>query len=260
MYIDSHAHLFFEQFQNDLPEVLERAKSVGVKRIINIACGLESAIRVVEMAKKNNAMKTGAMLKATVGLHPYESGDFSVAAMEELRQLAKGNSEIVVAVGETGLDYFKADVPKDVQLKSFKAHLELGNELSLPVVVHNREADEDCLRLIDEVPGVRCVFHCYASSLEYARKLWERGHFTSFSGIITYPNAGSLLDVVREAPIDQIMIETDCPYLAPQNNRGKRNEPSFVVEVAEKIAEVKGIDLEELEKVLQSNTEEFFSL
>ncbi len=253
MFIDSHAHLYFERFDNDIEDVVDRAVKAGVGKIVNVACNLKSAKKVLLMAEKFD------VLVATVGLHPYDSADCSDECISDLRQLALGSNS-VVAIGETGLDYYKCEVPGDVQQNSFRAHLALADELKLPVIVHNRDSEDDCLKIVDEFPDVRCVFHCFASELSYARELWKRGHFTSFTAVITYPNAGDLLEVVREAPIEQIMIETDCPYLSPQSQRGKRNEPAYVIQVAEKIADLRGVDRKVLESQLEQNTKNFFSI
>ncbi len=252
MIIDTHAHLMYEKFDEDIDEVVFRAKEVGVEKIINIGCSLEGGEKGIEMLEKYDC------LYATLGLHPYDAEDISEELLDNWKILFKGNSRLV-AVGETGLDYFKSPVPVQKQKLSFEMQLKLAEELKLPVVVHNREADEDCLALIDKY-DVKVVFHCFGSSLEYARKVWKRGHMTSFTGIITFPNAGELLDVVNEVPLDQFMVETDCPYLAPQSKRGKRNEPAYVVEVLEKVAEVKGCDFEELKKVASENSIKFFNL
>lgn len=252
MFIDSHAHIYFERFDDDIDDVVSAAEKASVGHIVNVACNLESAKKVIKMASKFS------QLSSTVGLHPYDSADCNDECMQALHGLALDDS--VVAIGETGLDYFKCEVAPEIQKESFRRHLELASDLSFPVIVHNREAEDDCLAIIDEFPKVRCVFHCFASDLAYAEELWKRGHFTSFTGIITYPNAGDLLEVVAQAPMDQIMVETDCPYLAPQSKRGERNEPAFVVEVAEKLAEVKAVSILEIEKQLENNTREFFSL
>ncbi len=268
MFIDTHAHLMFEDFEADLREVILRAREAGVGKIINVGCGVEYAKRAVEMSD-GLGVEWPNFLYATVGLHPYDAADLSEELMAEWEELIVRDKRIV-AVGETGLDYFKAQVPKEVQRKSFVRHLELARKCSVPVIIHNREADEECLEILDEFNGeayevgaeqrgwVDVVFHCYGSNLEFAKKLWSRGYYTSFTGIITYPNAVYLREVVAAAPIDKILIETDCPYLAPQSVRGKRNEPANVVEVARKIAEMKSMELADLEERLEENTLRFF--
>lgn len=251
MIIDTHAHLMFDQFAQEVPEVIERARAAGVEKIINIGCTVGDAVRSVEMAEEFDC------LYATVGLHPYDAADATDRLMSEWANLIKENKKIV-AVGECGLDYFKAKVPMHVQKKAFSMQLELAREVGLPVVVHNREADEDTLSLLGDFSDVRAVFHCYGSDLSYARKVWNAGHMTSFTGIITYPNADSLRDVVKVVPMNMFMVETDSPYLAPQTHRGERNEPSFVVEVVKMIAEVKGIAVSDVVKAAEENSLRFF--
>lgn len=248
--IDTHAHLMFPEFEDDFLDVLARAKAAGLKKIVNVGCGRCASEQSVKMAD-------GEFLYATVGLHPYDSLDVSEDLMREWEALIKSNSKIV-AVGETGLDYFKAKIDHEKQKRSFRMHLELAQAVDLPVIVHNRGADEDCLDLLREFPDVKAVFHCFGSSLDFARVVWEAGYLTSFTGIITYPNAADLRKVVAEVPMGKFMGETDCPYLAPQAYRGKRNEPAYAVEVIKEIAKVKGCNFEELAEIETLNTEAFF--
>lgn len=260
MFIDSHAHLMFEDFSSEVEEVILRAREAGVGKIINVGCGVEYAKKALAMNEEVGE-KFIDFLYATVGLHPYDAADLGEELMIEWEGLILKDKRIV-GVGETGLDYFKAKVPKDVQKKSFVRHLELARKVGVPVIIHNRDADEDCLEILDKFQEdgvwVDVVFHCYGSNLEFAEKLWSRGYYASFTGIITYPNAKELAEVVKVAPGSKILIETDCPYLSPQNNRGKRNEPSYVVEVAKKMAEIRGVGLDELEKQLEENTLRLF--
>ena len=232
-------------------DVVARAKAAGLKRIVNVGCGREASARSVEMAD-------GEFLYATVGLHPYDALDVSEDLMREWERIIKTRLRRIVAGGETGLDYFKAKIDHEKQKRSFRLHLELARAVGLPVIVHNRYADEDCLNLLQEFPQVKAVFHCFGSSMDFARVVWEAGYLTSFTGIITYPNAADLRRVVAEVPMDKFMVETDCPYLAPQAYRGKRNEPAYVVEVVKEIAKVKGHDFDEMAKIATRNTEAFF--
>ena len=259
MLIDTHAHIMFPEFDEDREAVIQRARDAGLKAIINVGCGAGPSAKSVEMAD-------GEFLYATVGLHPYDALDLSDELMGEWEKLIVEDSQDstrlrrVVAIGETGLDYFKGTVDPEKQKESFRAHLELAKKTALPIIVHNRSADEDSLELLLQFLEVKAVFHCYGSSLDFARRVWAAGYFTSFTGIITYPNAADLREVVKEAPLDQFMVETDCPYLAPQAYRGKRNEPAYVTEVAKMIAEVKGLSYEEVVALATANTEKFFSL
>ncbi len=257
MIIDTHAHLMFDKFEGEVDQVIERAKAVGVEKIINVGCTLKDAIRSHEMSLEYEG------LYATLGLHPYDALDASDELMEKWAGLIKENEKIV-AIGECGLDYAKADVPKEDQKKAFRMQLKLAQKVGLPVIIHNREADEDTMEILEEFDGsdgerrVEAVFHCYSSNIEFARKLWYKGYFTSFTGVVTYPSAEDLLKVVEEAPMDKFMVETDCPFLAPQTHRGERNEPSYVVEVVEKIAEIKRSSPDQIARISTENAEELF--
>lgn len=279
MLIDTHAHIMFPDFDDDREEVVRRAKEAGLEKIVNVGCGKDSSELSVKMARED---KNG-FLYATVGLHPYDALDVNDELLEEWEKwiVVDKNADVrkIVAIGETGLDYFKSKVDPEKQKFSFKKHLELAVKMGLPVIVHNRSADEDCLNLLkefsrdgeeygklikscgcdeNEMAPVKAVFHCYGSNLEFARKVWEAGFLTSFTGIVTYPSAKELREVVKEVPLDKFMVETDCPYLAPQAYRGKRNEPSYVVETAKMIAEVKGLNIGEVEEIVMKNANSFF--
>ncbi len=262
MLIDTHAHLMFPEFAEDLPEVLRRAREAGVEKIINVGCGVESSMQAVEMADVPSG------LYATVALHPYDADQCSEELMGEWGQWIEGDrvtsekdggGRKIVAVGETGLDYFKSKVEPEIQRASFRRHLQLAQKYGLPVIVHNREADADCLEILGEFPSVPAVFHCYGSNLEFAKKVWERGYITSFTGIITFPNAAELIEVVKAAPMGQFFLETDCPYLAPQAYRGKRNEPSYVAEVAREVAKTKNVEFEAVTEYSGQNAGKFFN-
>ncbi len=255
--IDTHAHLMFDEFKNDIENVLKRAKDAGVGKIINIGCDVKSSISAHEMSLKYEEFY------ATLGLHPYDALYASDELMTEWEKLISENKKIV-AIGECGLDYFKSTVPREDQKKGFKMQLKLAQKCGLPVVIHNREADDDTFNILKAFDGkdgeepLAIVFHCYGSDVNFAKELWKKGYMTSFTGIITYPNAMSLRDVVKECPIDRFMVETDCPYLAPQKYRGKQNEPSYVIEVVEKIAEIKGLSVAEVERISTENAMKFF--
>jgi TatD DNase family protein len=255
MIIETHAHLMFPEFEGEIAELIKRAKENGVEKIVNIGCGPESWKQAIEMLEEDDC------LYASLGMHPYEAEFVNDDLIDEWRALISGNKRIV-AIGECGLDYFKSQIPKDVQKSAFCKQLKLAQELSMPVIVHNREADEDSLEILEEfrVDGkpLKAAFHCYGSDLDFAQQLWDKGYMTSFTGIVTYPNARNLHEVVREVPMDMFMVETDCPYLAPQKYRGERNEPSYVVEVVREIAKLKGISYKEIEKAAEENSKLFF--
>lgn len=246
----------FPEFTPDIEDVLKRAKDSGIQKIVNVGCDLKSCQQSVEMADKYPE------LYATLGMHPYEANFVNEELMNEWRKIVDENKK-VVAIGECGLDYFKAKVDKDIQKKAFRLQARLAQESGLPIIVHNRDADDESLEVIDEMfsdgKKVPVVFHCYGSNLGFARKLWDRGFFTSFTGVVTYPNAREIREVVEEVPMDLFMVETDCPYLAPQAYRGKRNEPSYVLEVVREIAKVKMISFKDVEKISTENALKFFS-
>lgn len=257
MIIDTHAHLMFPDFEKDFDDVLKRAKDAGISKIVNVGCDLKSCQQSVEMGEKFSE------LYSTLGMHPYEAELVNEELMNEWRKIIPENKKIV-AIGECGLDYFKSKVEKKVQKKAFRLQIKLAKEFSLPLIVHNREADEDSLQILDKEfadwKKVPVVFHCYGSNLEFAKKLWERGILTSFTGIVTYPNAKEVREVVEKVPMNLFMVETDCPYLAPQSHRGQRNESSYVTEVIREIARVKGVSFEEIENISTNNSLAFFSL
>jgi len=281
MLIDTHAHLMFKEFDGDFEDVLSKAKEAGVVKIIDIGCDLKSSEDAISLSGKYEN------LYATVGLHPYDAALATEELMEGWEKIILENKKIV-AVGECGLDYFKAQVPKEIQKNAFRLQIDLAKKASVPLIVHCRDAYEDTLEILDEEFGWngencdaglsvlsvdesvksdgligggyfgRIVFHCYSGTLEFAEKLWKRGIITSFTGIVTYPNAKDLHEVVKNVPMNLFMVETDCPYLAPQKYRGERNEPAYVVEVAKKIAELKDLPFEEVMKISYENSLEFF--
>ncbi len=260
----------FDQFKGEVPEILKRAADAGVKKIINVSCSVKSSAQAVEMvvgeAGGRSGNEAGVELFATVGLHPYDVLDLTDDLLDKWAGLISGSSgKKIVAVGEIGLDYFKAKVSKEDQKTGFRRQLQFAGRVGLPVIVHNREADDDTLLILRECPKVRAVFHCYGSSLEFARRLWDYGYYTSFTGVITYPGASVLREVVAEAPDRTIMVETDCPFLSPQNvggvgMRGQRNEPSYVVEVLREIARLRGRDFAEVENLQERNVKEFYGI
>lgn len=250
MIIDTHAHLMFKDFNGEVDAVLKRATDAGVEKIINVGCDVKTSQQAVEMAARDD-------LYATLGLHPYDSLVATDDLMEEWGNLISSNKKIV-AVGECGLDYFKATIPKEDQKNAFRLQLALAEQTGLPVIIHNRDADEECLEILEEF-DVKAVFHCFSGNVEFARKLWNKGYLTSFTGIITYPKAENVREVAAEVPLDKLMVETDCPFLAPQLYRGNRNEPAYVVEVVKKIAEIRGMSVDEVARLSSENAERFLA-
>jgi len=252
MIIDTHCHIQFKPLSNDLESVIHRAHEAGVGKMIVVGVDVESTMAAIKIAEDHDG------IYAAVGLHPQDSKKLTGEMWKEFCELAKHPK--IVAIGETGLDFFKEYSPRDVQIRVLKQHIKLAKELNLPLIIHNRDSDEECLEILQEKGVKDAVFHCFGSDVEFARKVWMAGYFTSFTGIITYPSAKNLHAVVEECPMDAMMVETDCPYLAPQKYRGGKNEPSYVVEVAKKIAELKGISYDDVSRITSENANNFFKL
>lgn len=273
--IDSHCHLADAKFEADLSDVIARAKKAGVEKMITIADSIEEAKRCIEIAEKHSEVF------ASVGVHPHNAKDWAEGDIDLLKNLAQ-SSPRVRAIGEIGLDYHYMHSPKDVQIAVFREQLELAKDLDLPVVVHCRSAPnqsklgsgqavEDVWRMVSELQPKKMVLHCCtekwndpASSADYAavsvERFIEAGYLLSFTGIATYPTAEEIRNTIRHCPLEQMMIETDAPYLAPVPHRWKRNEPAFVVEIAKFIAELKEISMEEVDRATTENAVRFFGI
>ena len=253
MYIDTHAHLNMPEY-SDLHSVLDRAKDSKVETIINASYDIESSHASVALANNNQN------IYAAVGIHPHDAQITSTATINEIRKLAANKKTL--AIGETGLDYFRCLVPKEVQQNSFRVFLQLAQELSLPIIVHCREADQDVIRIMrEENRGtLRAVFHCFAGDENLMRFALDMGFMVSFTGNITFKKAGLLRERARQIPINNLMIETDCPYMSPEPFRGERNEPSNVVFVAQAIANEKGLPVEEVAIATTQNARKFFNI
>ena len=252
MYFDSHAHLDDPRFEQDFAEILARMRENGVTGMMNIGCDLPSSERSVELAGRFD------WVWAAVGSHPDDADHVDTARIERYRALCKHPR--VKAVGEIGLDYHYEDVPRDVQKQAFRMQMQLAREVGLPVVVHEREAHGDAMELLDDFPDVTGVFHCYSGSAEMARELVRRGWYVGFTGVVTFKNARRAVETVEALPLDRILIETDCPYMAPEPYRGRRNDPSYVPLVAARIAGIKGISPEEAGRITRENAARLFRL
>lgn len=252
MYFDSHAHLDDTRFQADFDEVLARMRENGVTGMMNIGCDLPSSERSVALAERYD------WIWATVGSHPDDADHVDGALIEAYRTLCKNPR--VRAIGEIGLDYHYEDVPRDIQKKAFRMQLQLARETGMPVVVHEREAHGDALEILDDFTDVRGVFHCYSGSLEMAKELVRRGWYIGFTGVITFKNARKAVEVAEWLPLSRTLIETDCPYMAPEPFRGRRCEPGMVPQMAKKIAEIKGVDAERVAEATRRNAYELFRL
>lgn len=252
MFVDTHAHLDFPQFENDLDETVQRAIHSGVTRIINIGTTLASSRKVVQIAERFDACY------ATVGVHPHDAKDVDDSVLGELEKL--GRHEKVVAVGEIGLDFYRNLSPKEGQYRAFGQLLDLADSLDLPVVIHSRDATAKCLAVLSEHVPLRGVMHCFSSSAENAQRAFEMGLLVSCCGQISFPNAQKLREKFTQIPPERFMLETDAPFLAPQDHRGKRNEPAYIPLIAKEYAKVFGIPVDRLEELTTKNAEQVFSI
>lgn len=248
--IDSHAHLDNDQFDEDRAEVLERI-SEQLEFAVNIGYDIQSSRKSVEYAHKYD------FIYAVVGVHPIDIEGYSDVVEKELEELAKDPK--VLAIGEIGLDYHWMTQPKEVQQNFFRKQMELARRVGKPVVIHSRDAMEDTLKILNEFPDVGGIFHCYPGSVESAKEVLDR-YYLGIGGVLTFKNAKSLVKVVENIPLDKLILETDCPYMAPTPNRGKRNEPVYVQYVAEKIAQLKGITFEEVARATNENTKKAYRM
>lgn len=254
--VDSHAHIQGPEFAADVAQVIEQARAVGVERIIVVggAGDLSSNDAALELAKSFSG------LYATVGMHPHDAKEVSDKDLERLDELAR--SPQVVAIGETGLDFYYNHSPRQIQIELFCRFIHMARETGLPLVVHNREAQREVVELLrrEGKGDLRGVVHCFTGNYEAAREILDMGFYLSFTGIITFKNADSLRDVVRKLPLNRVLVETDSPYLAPVPHRGKRNEPAHVRFVAQTIAAVRGIRLEEVAEATSNNARSLFGI
>lgn len=255
MLIDSHTHLYDPVFDADRDEVLRRARDEGVRAAVSIGCDLDTSRRAVELADRTE------MIYATIGVHPHEVKHLDDTILDRLRELA--GHEKVVGYGEIGLDYYYLHSPKKPQQERFRMQIKLAKTLGLPIVVHSRDAKEDTLAILSEegAGSVGGVLHCFTGDLETARAAIEMNFYISFSGVLTFANAGALRDVARVLPLDRVMIETDCPYLTPVPHRGRRNEPAYVRLTARTLAELHSSqNPDEVMRITADNAARLFGL
>jgi TatD DNase family protein len=270
MWIDTHCHPFSSPFDEDRDEMLERARAAGVSKMLVVGYRDWANKEALKMAAENEDMW------CAIGVHPCDCEEWTQEMQDWIReQVKKDRTQVaglegavensrferkIVGIGEMGMDYHHMKSTKEVQEKVFREQIRLAKELDLPCIVHSRDAAEDTLRILLDEQAEKVIFHCYSYGLDYGKRVWEAGYYTSFSGVVTYPNAKDVQEAVKGAPEDLILIETDCPYLTPQSMRGKRNEIACVVEVGEKVAELRGISNGELAQIAMRNAEWVFGL
>lgn len=252
MMIDTHAHYDDKRFSDDRDDILKSLNENGISNIINVGCDLKRSQMCILLAEKHD------FVYATVGFHPHSAEEYSEQADQMLREMAK--HEKVLAIGEIGLDYYYDNSPRDIQKEVMRKQIKLANDVNLPVVIHDRDAHKDCLDIINENPPKKLVYHCYSGSVEYAQILVKMGYMMSFGGTTTFKNAKTVQDVIKAIPLENIMLETDCPYLTPEPHRGKRNESKYLHYIAEKIAELRKITKQEVIDQTTKNAKEFFGI
>jgi len=252
MYFDTHAHYDDEAFDIDRRILLADLPKNGIDLIVNPGSNITSSRFCVELSEKY------PFLYAAVGVHPHDAKEMTDESINELQALAVHKK--VVAIGEIGLDYHYDLSPRDVQRKRFREQLELARKLRLPAIIHEREACEDCMNIITSFPDIRGVFHCYSGSWETAKIILKQGWYISFTGAITFKNARRSHEVIENMPLDRLMIETDSPYLAPVPVRGARNSSLNLPYIAAKIAELRGMTVEEIAELTSSNGRRFFNI
>ncbi len=264
MLVDTHSHVSFPQYDADRDAVVGRAIEASVEQIIDVGCDVASSGRSIEFAR---ACPKGRVF-ATVGLHPHQASELGEDGRSRLGELARGAPDVVVAIGECGLDYYYDRSPRDQQRHAFREQLELAWEIGLPAVLHIRDAHDEALAILEGMAGdsplpekpFRGVSHCYSGNAEQAARYWKLGFHVAFGGVITFKSADALREAAAAVPIEQIVLETDCPYMAPAPKRGKRNEPALVVHVAERLADVRGIPVEEVHRVTTATARSLFGL
>ncbi len=273
MLVDTHCHLDFPEFDQDRDEVIRRAEDAGIGYIIDIGSSLPGSKKALELSRQHN------FIYATVGLHPHEADKFDDEIKASIEKLAR--EDRVVAIGETGLDYYKNYSKTENQKTLFRYLVKLAKDLGLPLVIHSRQAQEDTLKILNEVLPIKAVVHCFSGDEDFLRKCLDLDFFISFTCNITYPaklskngrdpacgnkpverdnRAQDLRTLVKLTPLDRLMLETDAPFLSPEGLRGKRNEPAYVKFLAEEIARIKEIAFEEVARVTTDNARRFFNL
>ena len=253
MLFDTHAHMDDHAFDEDRRELLADLPNQGIRLLMNPGCSQASSYNTDKLSREYD------YIYAAVGSHPDVADEVNEEVLEEYRKLCKLNPKIR-AIGEIGLDYHYEDIPREIQLKAFRMQMALARELGLPVIVHERDAHEDGMKVVDEFPDVTGVFHCYSGSAEMAKELIKRGWYIGFTGVLTFKNARKAIEVASSIPLDRIVLETDCPYMSPEPFRGRRNDPGKLYRMAEKLAEVRGLTLEEIHTITTENGKRLYRL
>ena len=253
MLFDTHAHMDDRAFDEDRASLLASLPEKGIGLLMNPGCSLESSRNACALAREYD------YIYAAVGSHPDVADEVNEDVLEEYRKLCKLNPK-VKAIGEIGLDYHYEDIPRQLQQKAFRAQMALAQELDLPVIVHERDAHADGMDIVKEFPTVKGVFHCYSGSAEMARQLVDLGWYIGFTGVLTFKNARKAVETAAAIPLDRIVLETDCPYMAPTPFRGKRNDPGYLYRMAQQLAEIRGLSLEEIHRITCENGKRLYRI
>ena len=252
MLFDTHAHLNDPAFDADREEILKNLPNEGIGYVMNAGCSLASSLDIIAMAERY------PYLYASVGSHPDSCDEVNEEVLQEFRKLCR--HEKVKAIGEIGLDYHYEDIPREIQKKAFRMQMELAKEVNLPVIIHERDAHEDGMKIVTEFPKVKGVFHCFSGAKEMAKWLVKRDWMVGFTGVLTFKNARKAIEAAQAIPIENIVIETDCPFMAPEPYRGKRNYPGYLGRMADKLAEIKGLTREEVEHITTQNAKRLYRI
>ena len=253
MLFDTHAHMDDRAFDEDREVLLARLPEQGIGLLMNPGCSLASSRDAVALAARYD------YIYAAVGSHPDAADEVTPAVLDEYRMLCKRNPK-VCAIGEIGLDYHYEDVPRQRQQEAFRAQMGLAAELTLPVIVHEREAHEDGMRIVEEFPSVKGVFHCYSGSAEMAKWLVSRGWYIGFTGVLTFKNARKAVETAASIPLDRIVLETDCPYMSPEPFRGRRNDPGRLYRMAEALAQIRDLPVEKIHEITMENGKRLYRI
>ena len=253
MLFDTHAHMDDRAFDADRAELLRALPDAGIKYLMNPGCSLASSRAASALSQQYD------YIYAAVGSHPDAADEVDDAVLEQYRILCRENPKIK-AIGEIGLDYHYEDIPRELQRKAFRAQMALAAELNLPAIVHERDAHGDGMAIVSEFPSVTGVFHCYSGSPEMANWLIARGWYIGFTGVLTFKNARKAIEVAANIPLERLVLETDCPYMPPEPFRGKRNDPGKLYRMAEKLAEIRGLTVEEIHRITTQNGKRLYRI
>ncbi len=253
MLFDTHAHMDDRAFDADRAALLQSLPETGIQFLMNPGCSMASSRAASALSQQYD------YIYAAVGSHPDAADEVDDAVLEQYRILCQENPKIK-AIGEIGLDYHYEDIPRQLQQQAFRAQMALAAELNLPAIVHERDAHGDGMAIVEEFPTVKGVFHCYSGSVEMANWLIARGWYIGFTGVLTFKNARKAIEVAANIPLERLVLETDCPYMAPEPFRGKRNDPGKLYRMAEKLAEIRGLSVEDIHRITTENGKRLYRI